>query len=574
MSVAETGTSVEKPEFPRQFVAADADFGNWAVVERYYRELADRPIRTLAEFEQWLLDWSETDSVFDEQRAARYVATSRATDDPERQRRYLDFMENVFPHRELWHDRLRRRFVETSDRLPLPRKRYEVLERSIRNSLALFREENVPLEVEHARLRQQHQKITGAMTVVYRGEEVPLQKLELFADVPDRRVREETFRLASERFLQEAARLDELYEQMVRLRDRIARNADCRDYREYAFKAMERFDYTPDDCLRFHEAIEAVVLPAARRLADERRRKLGVATLRPWDLSVDPEGRPPLRPFQTVAQLQDGCSRIFARVDRELGQIFDTLRARGLLDLDSRKGKEPGGYQETFDEQRVPFIFMNAVGTEHDVRTLLHEGGHAFHTWACRNDPLIAYRHYPTEFAEVASMGMELLALPHLEEFYGDDAKRARRKFLEEIVQFFPFVAKVDAFQHWVYTHVDAGSEQRKDCWQALTRRFAPHVDWTGLEAYDRHSWHRKLHFFQVPFYYVEYGIAQLGALQVWLNSKRDYEHAVALYRNGLALGGCGPLPELFAAAGLKFDFSERTLGPLIEALMEEIDRL
>ena len=558
----------------RQFVTPDADFGTWQTAERYYQELAERPIESLEQFEKWMLDFSEVDAAFDEEGISRRIEMTRATDDAERERSYLDFIENVYPHREPWHDRLRRKFAQCAERFPLPRKRYEVLERSIRNSIELFREENIPLEVEHAKLIQQHQKITGAMTATYDGKEMTLQQLARFQEEPDRAVREQTYRLGADRFLQDAQALDELYDQMVKLRDRIARNADCADYRIYMFKAMERFDYTPEDCLAFHDAIEQVVLPAVGHLAEQRKRKLGIDRLRPWDLAVDPDNRPPLRPFQTDEQLKKGCSTIFGKVHRELGQIFDTLRERHLLDLDSRKGKAPGGYQENYEERREPFIFMNAVGTESDVRTLLHEGGHAFHSWACRNEPLLSYRHYPTEFAEVASMGMEMLALPHLGEFYGDETNRARRRFLEGIVRFLPYMARVDALQHWVYTHVEASIEDRKDHWQQLTRRFSPHVDWSGLETYDRHSWHRKLHFFEVPLYYIEYGIAQLGALQVWMNARKDYEHAVALYRNALALGGSRPLPELFEAAGLKFDFSEKTLRPLIEAVMEKIERL
>lgn len=569
-----TAGDTRAPEFPRQFIAPDADFGTWQAAEQYYRELAERPIESLQQFEKWMLDFSETDAAFDEEGTGRRIDMTRATDDAQRERRYLDFIENVYPQREPWHDRLRRKFAECAQRFSLPQKRYEVLERSIRNSIELFREANIPLEVEHAKQIQQHQKITGAMTATYNGKEMTLQQLDRFQEEPDRAVREETYRLGADRFLQDAQALDALYDQMVKLRHRMAGNADCQDYREYAFKALERFDYTPEDCLAFHDAIEQVVLPAVGQLADQRKRKLGVETLRPWDLAVDPDNRPPLRPFETDEQLKEGCSNIFRNVNRELKQIFDTLREGNLLDLDSRKGKAPGGYQENYEERRVPFIFMNAVGTEGDVRTLLHEGGHAFHTWACRNEPLLPYRHYPIEFAEVASMGMEMLALPHLEEFYGDETNRARRRFLEGIVRFLPFMARVDALQHWVYTHVDASVEERKDQWQQLTRRFSPQVDWRGLQEYDRHSWHRKLHFFEVPFYYVEYGIAQLGALQVWMNSKQDYDHAVALYRNGLALGGSRPLPELFEAAGLEFDFSEKTLRPLIEAVMEEIERL
>lgn len=561
-------------EFPRRYVASEALLDNWPAAEKYYRELAERPITSVTELEQWLLDFSEIDAIFDEQRVSRHVALAQTTDDAERERRYLDFIENVFPLREPWHQKLREKFLECVVKYPLPPKRYEVLERGIRNALELYREENIPLMVENAKLVQQYQKITGAMTVVFRGEELTLQQLGRFLEEPDRKLRAESWRLGADRFLRDAPDLDEVYERMVRLRHRMALNADCANFRDFAFRIMERFDYTPADCLDFHEAIERVVCPAARQLARERQDKLGVESLRPWDMQVDAENRPPLRPFETAEQLMDGCGRIFNRVDRELGRVFEVMREARRLDLESRKGKAPGGFQETYSERRMPFIFMNAVGTESDVRTLLHEGGHAFHTWACRQDPLDAYRSAPIEFAEVGSMGMELLALPHVDEFYGAEANRARRTFLEGIVNFFPYMACVDALQHWVYTHVEATPEERKDEWARLVGRFMGHVDWSGLETYCRHSWQRKLHFFEVPFYYVEYGIAQLGALQVWMNSKQDYAQAVALYRNGLALGGARPLPELFAAAGLKFDFTEKTLRPLIEQVMEEIEKL
>lgn len=561
-------------EFPRRYVAADADFGAWENAETYYRELLERPIETREQFEQWLLDFSELDAAFDEEGVTRHVQMTRQTDDAERERRFLEFIEKVHPNREPWHNKLRIRMDECFQRFEPPSRRYEVIRRSVRNAIELYRDENIPLMVENAKLAQQYQKTTGAMMVEYEGRELTLQQLARFLEEPDRKVREETYRLGADRFLKDAEALDALYDQMVKVRHRMAKNADCADYREFAFRAMERFDYTPEDCLAFHDAIEKVCAPACRTLADERRRKLGLETLRPWDMAVDPDNRPPLRPFQTDAELMDGCSKIFHRVSGDVGRIFDTMRERDLLDLGSRKGKAPGGYMSSFDERRVPFIFMNAVGTESDVRTLLHEGGHAFHTWSCRTEPLLAYRHYPIEFAEVASMGMEMLSLPHLETFYGPETDRARKRFLEGIVTFFPFMARVDALQHWVYTHVDATPEQRNDQWQALTRRFSPEIDYHGIERYDRRSWHRKLHFFEVPFYYVEYGIAQLGALQVWLNSKKDYEQAVAMYRHALTLGGSRPIPELFEAAGCKFDFSEKTLRPLIEAVMEELERL
>ena len=561
-------------DFERTFVAEDAVFDTWPAAEIYYHKLLERPIESQADLEQWLVDFSEVDSVFDEEYIARRIETTRYTADKQVEQRFLDFVVNVYPEREPWHDKLRHRLIELAQRFSLPEKRYEVLLRSVQNSIELFREANVPLEIEHAKQVQEHQQITGAMTVEYNGQEMTIQQLHRYLEEPDRAVREETYRLGAERYYADAGKLDDLYDRMVKLRHQMALNADCADYREYAFKAMERFDYTAEDCLTFHETIQEVICPAVQKLAAQRKEQLGVDRLRPWDMGVDPEGRAPLRPFDNIDRFVSGCSNIFHKVDPELGRVFDTMRERNLLDLESRKGKSPGGYQETYEERREPFIFMNAVGTESDVRTLLHEGGHAFHTWACRNDPLLPYRHYPIEFAEVASMGMEMLSLPHIEEFYGDEASRARKNFLQGVVRFFPYMACVDALQHWVYTHVDATPDERRQEWVRLTQRFSSHVDWSGIEQYNATSWHNKLHFFQVPFYYVEYGIAQLGALQVWMNAQKDYRQAVALYRNGLALGGSRPLPEIFEAAGLKFDFSAATVRPLIDAVMQEIDRL
>ncbi len=561
-------------DYPRSFVAADAVFDTWQTAEPYYRDLAERTVDTPEQFERFLRDFSEVDAVFNEECTRRRIETTQQTDDPQRQQRFADFMQNVYPHREPWHDRLRRKIVDCAARLSLPARRYEVMLRSMRNAIALYRDENVPLEVEDAQLKQRYQEIVGTMSVTYQGRELTLEQLARFQEEPDRRLREETHLLGAECFASQRQQLDEIYDRMVKLRHRMARNADCRDFREYIFKAMERFDYSAEDCLAFHEAIEKVACPAAAELARRRREKLGVESLRPWDLAVDPDNRPPLRPFETVDELIAGCRQIFGRVDSELGVVFDRLHQRGLLDLESRPGKAPGGYQAVLDERREPFIFMNAVGTEGDVRTLLHEGGHAFHSWSCRDEPLLIYREPPIEFAEVASMGMELLSVPHLEVFYADQTARSVKRFLEGIVRFFPYMACVDAQQHWVYTHPEATPEQRHEHWAALRRRFMPEVDYSGLEDIERQSWQRKLHFYEAPFYYVEYGIAQLGALQVWLNSRADYHRAVRLYRQALALGGSRPLPELFDTAGLRFDFSEQTLRPLIDALMAEIDRL
>ena len=562
------------PEFPRQYVAVDADLGTWEAAEPYFKELDARAIASLAEFEQWLLDWSELVSCTDEEGTLRQVLWTCQTDDEQRFARYMDYVQNVAPKSKPWHDKLNRKFAAHAKELDLPAKRYAVLERSIRNTIELYREENIPLSVKNEELSSEYQQLMAAMTCTYDGREQTFQQMERYLEEPERRVREEAWRQISGRHMQDVGAIDQVFEQMVAVRHEMARNAGFDEFRGFMFRAMERFDYTPEDCLAFHDAIEQVVLPAVRVQCQRRREKLGLETLRPWDMAVDPDQRPPLRPFQNAEELVKGCSRVFHQVEPDLGQIFDTLSERKTLDLETRKGKAPGGYQATFPERRLPFIFMNAAGTETDVRTLLHEGGHAFHTWASRNEPLVAYRGAPIEFCEVASMGMECLALPYTKEFFGEDSGRATRRFFEKIILFFPFMAAIDAFQHHVYTHIDQGIEGWKNYWVSLAKRFSPEVDLGGLEAQTRAGWQRKLHIFEVPFYYVEYGIAQLGALQVWMNARKDRAQAIAQYRYGLALGGSRPLPELFEAAGCKFDFSEKTLRPLIDAVMEEIDRL
>ena len=344
---------------------------------------------------------------------------------------------------------------------------------------------------------------------------------------------------------------------------------------EYSFRNRERFDYGIAESVRFHEAVERVVVPLARRIHEEHRAAMGVETLRPWDLSVDPLGRPPLQPFRDVEQLAAGTETVFHDVDAELGDQFAFLRAEHLLDLANRKGKAPGGYQTTLEDKRLPFIFMNAVGLDSDVRTLLHEGGHAFHTLACRGEPLAAYRESPLEFCEVASMSMELLGARRLGPFYdGPDADRSCRKLLEGIVLILPWIATVDAFQHWIYNHPDHTRDERKAAWKSLLDRFGGLVDWSGYEEARDHSWHRQLHIFLYPFYYIEYGIAQLGALQIWQRSLTDRAVAVADYKKALALGGSRPLPQLFEAAGIRFDFGDDLIASLMETIRTELDKL
>jgi len=563
------------PEFPRQFVDPQVNLDDWARIEPLFDRLDARPVDTVEQLNGWLLDGSELTAGIQEVGTGREVRMTCQTDDEERKRAYLDFVENIAPRcKPRWHA-LNQKYVQSPAAAKLPRPRFEVLDRSVRNSVELFRPENVPLQTEEAKLSQRFQEISGAMTVEYGGVEQTLQQLARYQEEPDRATRQATWELSTGRRLRDAGVLEDIFDEMLALRGRMASNAGMPDYRAYAFRTKERFDYTPQDCLQFHEAIEQSVVPLLRSLQERRRRALGVDVLRPWDLAVDEQGRPALRPFAGADELCDKVHTVFTRIDLELADQFAQMRSGALLDLESRKGKAPGGYMATFEERRVPFIFMNAVGLQRDVRTLLHECGHAFHTYAARREPLIDYRSAPLEFAEVASMAMELLAYEHFDLLYdGGDLSRARRTQLEGIVDVFPWIATIDAFQHWLYTHPGHTRADRREHWLTLRRRFGGFESFAGYEEALGHFWQRQLHLFQVPFYYVEYGIAQLGALQVWQNARRDQARALGAYRAALALGGGRPLPQLFEAADIRFDFTIDTLGPLMEAVRSELEAL
>ncbi len=559
-------------EFPRKFVPATADLGEWSQIEPLFDQLDARELKTTADLERWLLDRSELASAIGEEGSVRYIRMTCQTDDPEREKAFLHYVEQIEPKLKPRFDRLNKKFVACPARAKLPQERYHVFDRSVENRVALFREMNVPLETEEAKLCQQYQKLTGAQTVNFDGREQTLPQMAKVQEEPDRARRQQAWELVAERRLRDRDSLNKFFDDLFALRQRIARNAGFANYMEFAFRDRERFDYTPNDCLDFQSAVQKHLVPLARKLQEQRQKKLGVSPLRPWDLAVDPENKPPLKPFTESRVLIDRCTEIFDKLDTKLATDFRRMAKLDLLDLDNRKGKAPGGYQSNLTERRLPFIFMNAVGLDRDVRVLLHEAGHAFHSWECRNEPLAEYRGAPLEFCEVASMSMELLANPHLDAFYDPaDVERSRREHLEGIVKFFPWCATIDAFQHTLYMQPQMKVEQREELWLALHKCFGGIESWEGYEPALRSSWHRQLHLFTNPFYYIEYGIAQLGALGIWQQSLRDPAAAVRSYRRALALGGSRPLPELFAAAGLRFDFGEKTIAAIADTLGKEL---
>ncbi len=565
-----------KPYQPRTFLPETIDLAEIETLKPLYERLREDLIKakTVSELESWLANYGELSAAIDQSRTERYIAMTCDTTDAEAERRYLHFIEVIDPWLKPIQFEIKQQLANHPAFSALG-EHYAVFARSTRNAIALFHPDNVQRETQLNKLSQRYQKIIGSLTATFDGEEQTLPKLSRILEEPDRSRRKAAWEAITQSRLAHAEPLDRLFSEMLGIRHQVASTANFANFRDYAFALYERFDYTPQDCEAFHSSIEAHFVPLSRSLQRERQAALGLESLRPWDLAVDPHSRAPLRPFKNTEELSQKTAQVFEKLDSRLAAYYKILIDEHLTDLDNRKGKAPGGYQSTLEEARLPFIFMNAVGTQRDVETLFHEAGHAFHTLAARDQFLYAYRGAPIEFCEVASMSMELLTADHLDLFYSDeDKRRACRDHLEGIIKFFPWMAAVDAFQHWIYTHPNHNIAERHHAWLALQDRFGGIEDYTDYESARATSWHRQLHIFEYPFYYVEYGIAQLGALQLWRRYKESPREALDGYLEALSLGGSRPLPELFRAAGLDFDFSPRTIAPLIEMLNETLRSL
>ncbi|MGY8755919.1 MAG: M3 family oligoendopeptidase [Phycisphaerales bacterium] len=556
------------------FVPADIDATTWENLQPFYQQLLERNFKCVGCVKQFLLDRSELDAAAAEAGSDLYIAMTCNTEDEDIKNAFLAFIENVEPELKKVTFELNKKVVEAECASELDADKFGVMLRDWKADVAIFRNENVPLQTEDTKLGQEYSELCGAMMVDFDGEEKTMPQMGVYQQDQDRHVREMAWQGTADRRLLDRDAIDGIFDKMVENRNQTALNAGFANYMEYMFAVKHRFDYTPSDCVAFHDAIEQKCMPIVRKLAEDRKAALGVETLRPWDIAVDPHGLAALKPFDSADDLIEKTSNLFHRMGEGLGDMFDTMRDGGYsLDLDSRKGKAPGGYQASRDRKRMPFIFMNAAGLPRDLDTMVHEAGHAFHYMLCRHDDLVWNRSAPLEFAEVASMSMESMAYPFLDEFYNkDECKRAIRKHLEGVVSTLPWVATIDAFQHWIYLNPEHSREERTAKWLELGKRFGGSVDWSGLESQQEAVWHRQLHPFEVPFYYVEYGIAQLGALQMWLHYRKDPKSAIAAYKKGLTLGASRPLPELFEEAGLRFDFSLEMVGELMEAVQEELD--
>ncbi len=552
------------------YVDDDFDPSSWKEVEAYTEELLNREISCSKCLEGIIRDASELSEHISEKGALLYIGMTCDTENEEKKGAFLDFVENVRPKLSEFSDSLNRRIVghEAIEDLP---ERYDLMIRSMKNDVEIFRKENIPLSVEQTKLVTEAQTINGAMSVEYEGEEYTIPEMRVFLESNERSVREGAWKAVADRRLEDEGRLSEIFDQLIVIRNEMAINAGFETYTDYMFRAMERFDYTKDDCLEFHDAIEAVCVPLMREINSRRIDSLSLGSLRPWDVNEktgvgpDLEGRAPLKPFADVNEMVSKLSRLFHRMSTDLGEKFDMLVEMDTLDLDTRKGKAPGGYQYYLQKSRVPFIFMNAAGLQGDLETMIHEAGHAFHSIYCGHLELIGERSYPIEFAEVASMSMELMTQNEWGEFYNDEeANRARIGHLEGIIFLLPWIATIDSFQHWIYSNPGHTRDERKTVWNSIRDRFGSNMEWGDYQGHRDTSWQQQGHLFGVPFYYVEYGIAQLGALQLWRTQRKDSVKALSDYSNAMALGNTKTLPELFSAADIELGFGEEHLGSLI----------
>jgi len=550
----------------------------WETIAPYYAALQKEAV-TPANMDGWLQQWSDLRIVIEDAMFAAYRAVSENTADTEAEQKYMHFVEEIQPKVATAEQLLAEKMLDISDSA-IPEYRLEAVRR-LKNWAALYNEKNLAIDTEVSKIGHEYDKIVGAMTVVIDGKEMTMQQAGEYQFNIDRGLRENAWHTVQNRWLKDRALLDRSYLEMLALRREIAGNAGFSDFRSYRWRKLSRFTYSPQDCLALHEAIEQEVIPLVRKYATRKAAQMSLKTLRPWDLDVDPLGRKALRPFEKAAQLEEGVQRIFDQIDPVLGSHFNRMRD-GNLDLESRRNKAPGAYCGGFYLTGKPYIFANVIGVHDDVVTLLHESGHAFHFvesthlenfWDKSGMESVNY-----EFGEVASMAMELLAAPYIEKekggFYdADQARRARSEHLLGIIEFLPYMSVVDSFQHWVYAEAPA-QVSAADCdakWGELWDRFMGWQDWSGLENEKVSGWHRKLHIFHSPFYYIEYGLAQLGALQIWRNALQDHAKALEQYRYALSLGSTKPLPELFRAAGARLAFDRTTVAELMRLVDQHL---
>lgn len=558
------------------FLPVDFNLSSWETISPYFIRLSERKIENKADLEQWLSDMSELEAFISEDACWRQVRMTCDTTNKELEEAFNFFFMEIQPKIQPYADLLNRKLVDCPFTQELDQEKYFTYLRSVKKSIDLFREENIPIQAEMSVLQQQYGSVAGKMTIEQDGKEFTLQQAAKFLESEDRSIRETVYRKIAERRLEDKETLNDLFSNLIAKRDQVSRNAGFSNYRDYKFAEMGRFDYTPASCFQFHEAVRLHVMPLVDDINRHQQQKLGIDTLRPWDTEAEPAGIAPLRPFTDGKDLLNKTISCLNKLDPFFGDCLQKMQELNHLDLDSRMGKAPGGYNMPLAESGAPFIFMNAASQMSDLTTMVHEAGHAIHSFLAHPLELTSFKEYPTEMAEVASMSMELFTMDHWDVFFDneEEMKRAKRHQLERVITIFPWIATIDKFQHWIYQNPGHTLDERKENWLAILNKFSSSViNFDGLENFRGYNWQRQLHLFEVPFYYIEYGIAQLGAIGMWKQYRENPQAALENYKYALSLGGTKTLPELYKAAGIPFDFSPATINDLMIFVKNELDK-
>ncbi len=562
----------------RKFLPNDFVLDKWEDISAYINKLIDFDIKTKDDLEVWMKNRSEIDAFLEENLAWRYIQMTIDTSNEEFTKSFQYFVSEIQPKLAPLDDQLNKKMLECEFIHDLKSDdAYSIYFRSVETAVKLFREENIPIEAELNEKSQQFGSISGAQGIEYNGTTITMQKAASLLKENDEQIRKEVFEKMSNRRKQDIIKLNDLYSDLIEKRHQLAVNAGFSNFRDYKFQSLGRFDYTKEDCFDFHESIEKCIVPLVKEIQLNKLQKLCKAKFKPWDLAIDPNGKEPLKPFENSIDLINGTRNMFNKVNSYFSECIETLDSMGHLDLESKPGKAPGGYNYPLYEIGAPFIFMNAVGTHRDLITMIHEGGHAIHSFISRDLELTAFKNLPSEVAELASMSMELLTINFWDEFYPkeSDRKRAIKEHLEDILSTLCWIAQIDAFQHWVYENPSHNIDERKQSWINLSQRFGTGLtDWEGYEEVRDTSWQRQMHLFEVPFYYIEYGIAQLGALSIWKNSKTNYENAIEQYKEALKLGYTKSIPEIYESAGVQFNFSKEHIQDLASFVQDELIQL
>ena len=561
---------------PRIFVAEDLKIKSWDDIKPYFDSLLSEEIDSLDQYKHWLKKNSELEAVLEEDMAWRYINMTIDTSNEEASKLYTVFVTEINPKMAEPSNLLNKKLIDCPFKSELTDEADIIYLKKVQSSIDLFCEKNIPLQSKAQTLGQEYSSVIGAQLITYNGEEITSQQAAKYLKDPDRTIRKEVYDLLVDRKKQDHDKLENIFDELVSIRHEISVNAGFKNFRDYKFKSMNRFDYDVKDCLDFHSSIEEHIVPIYKKIQEEKLAKFGFDKFKPYDSSADPEGKKPLQPFETGEELLDKTITVFDKLDPYFSDCLSTMKEMGHLDLESKKGKAPGGYNYPLYEIGIPFIFMNAAGSARDVITMVHEGGHAVHSFLTKDLALTSYKSFPSEVAELASMSMELISMKYWETYYGsgDDLSRAKKEHLESILMVLPWIATIDAFQHWIYENPKHSRDERKEKWLSLGKRFGTGLmDWSGYEDSRDYSWHKQLHLFEVPFYYIEYGFSQLGALGVWKNALKDEKGAVADYKSGLALGYTKDIKSIYEEAGVKFDFSSGYIKEISEMLVEQLDQ-